>query len=154
MVRNFKIALKMAVFALGFKKCPVTTLLCSFKKSCFSQKLFRNAHISRLVQSELRNFLAFNWLMYHRFANVRMCYSSITIPCFLFSFNKCAPKRIWEKQLFSKLFLNSKPLMPSKITTIFSHSNVFNAVLFNQGFPIQPMVLQVYNLELGSSKLN
>ena len=35
-----EIALKKAVFALGFKKPSAITFLCSFVKSCLSQKLF------------------------------------------------------------------------------------------------------------------
>ena len=39
-VQNLRIALNKAVFALGFKKRFITTLLCSLKKSCLYQKLF------------------------------------------------------------------------------------------------------------------
>ena len=84
----------------------------------------------RLVQSEPRSCLAFDWPMYHRFADVRICYLPSTRPCFSLllrrdypltsasrkasgtnSFFQSYTEELWQsvswslmrKQLFSKL---------------------------------------------------
>ena len=58
----------------------------NFFTSCRrSLKLHSNYWASRqLVQSKPCDFLAFDWPMYHRFADVQMCHLSSTRPCFSF----------------------------------------------------------------------